>query len=165
MLVNPYMWLCECVALIPARGSVWPRCCWGSWVLWPAGGWTGVLPGGPVDTRNKDNTAVSTTHTKHLCTLLVFPQNHRRDSLSTARWAPPVCQPECVWGPSCTEPERGLAFSSDWKCNSVTLPHPFFLSLTLPQIICPLCCLLQCLSHIMWWRFATLWTDDSSIFF
>lgn len=125
-LVNPYTWLCDCVALVPAQGSVWPRCCWRNWVLWPAGGWNGVLPGGPVDTRNRDNTAVSTTHT-HLYTLLTFPQNHRRDTLSTARWAPPVSQPECV-GPPPVQSQKGALLSPQRGkiqfCNSTA---PFFL--------------------------------------
>lgn len=101
----------------------------------------------------------------HLCTLLTFPQNHTRDTLSTAWWAPPVCQPECV-GPLPYRARKGPCFLfrlREGKCNSVTLPHPFFpfshtpldhLSIALP---------LRGPSHIMWQRFATLRTDDGSI--
>lgn len=63
----------------------------------------------------------------HLCTLLTFPQNHRSDTLSTAWWAPPVCQPECV-GPFPYRARKGPCFLfglRERKCNSVTLPHPF----------------------------------------
>ncbi|XDV51683.1 hypothetical protein PO909_020520, partial [Leuciscus waleckii] len=49
------------------------------------------------------------------------------------------------------------------KCNSVTLPHPFFpfshTSLDILSTVPPL----RGPSHIMWQRFATLRTDDGSI--
>jgi len=154
-----YSCLCLCVALVPARGSVWARCCWGSWVLWPAGGWTGVLPGGPVDTRHRDNTAVSTTHTHTFALCLHFLKITGGIHLALHGGAHLFANLS-ERGPSFTGPQMGLRGR---KCNSVTLPHPFFPFSHTSLDILSIVPRLKGPSYIMWQRFATLWTDDSNI--
>ncbi len=138
--IHVVMWVCG--ALVPAQCSVWPRCCWGNWVLWPAGGWTGVLPGGPVDTRNRDNTAVSTTNT-HTFTLCLHFLKITGGIHLALHGGPHLLANLSVWGPLLYRARKGPCFLlREGKYNSVTLPHPFFFSFTLSQIICPLRCLL-----------------------
>lgn len=156
LMICACMWSCECVALVPAQGSVWPHCCWGSWVLWPAGGWTGVLPGGPVDTRNRDNTAVSTTHT-HTFTLCLNFLKITGEIHLALHGGPHLFANLSVWGPLLYRARKGPCFLlrlREGKYNSVTLPHPLFFH-TLSDH-------LSTVLLAMW--FATLQTDEGNIF-
>ncbi len=122
--IHVVMWECDtrtCIELCS-----WSRCCWGNWVLWPAGGWTGVLPVGPVDTGNRDNTAVSTTHT-HTFTLCL----HFLKITGGIHLGEPHLFAN-LWDPLLYRARKGPCFLlREGKYNSVTLPHSFLFFHTL----------------------------------
>ncbi len=150
--IHVVMWECDtrtCIELCLISlllGELSPVACWRmNWrAAWRACG----------HEKQRQHSGENHTHT-HLYTLLTFPQNHRRDTLSTARWAPPVCQPV---GPPPVQSQKGTLLSPQRGkiqfCNSTSLFS--FLSHSLKSFVHWAACYVVCNP--------TVRTDEGGIF-